>query len=407
MANLGRGSSLLLYLLLILNMIMPAMLANDAYTHNCPTVISDYSGETSHQKYTIMRPTLNETSDWIESYKTAPVAYLSPKVQNELNSAGGAHVNLLEHMNYTPSEHDQGICGCCWAWAGTGILEIALDTQLKIKDRLSIQYLSSNYNGSRGSGWSCCGGWLQDLARFYDSKKMVVPWSNTNAQWRDGRRTCGMESSVSANSISTDTHYDLISVRAVTVPTWGLKKEEAISNIKNVIDQGNGVWLGFFLPNQTDWNKFFDFWGHQPECAIWQPDNCTSQYIFNDGGGHAVLCVGYNDTDPKKRYWIMLNSWGVTDGRPDGLFMMSMDMNYNCTYPGLGNAYYWMTLDAKYAKPAAAQNHVVQKSSKKLAPLPPLRSSIVRSWSEKGLISSKHSSIINSYNQKSLRQDNE
>jgi hypothetical protein len=248
---------------------------------------------------------------------------------------------------------------------------------------------------------------LEDLVKFYNSKKVVVPWSNTNAQWQDGRVTCGTESSVSAESISINPHYDLTSVQAVTIPTWGVEKEEAIANIKNVLGQGKGIWFGFFLPNQTAWTKFFDFWGNQPECTIWQPDNCTGAYNFNEGGGHAALCVGYNDTDPKKRYWIMLNSWGVTKARPDGLFMVSMDMNYSCTYSGLGNAYYWMTLDAKYAKPAAAQNHVVQKSSKKLAPLPPLRSSIARSRSKKGLISSKHSSIINSYNQKSLRQDNE
>lgn len=165
---------------------MPAMLANDAYTYNCPTVISNNSGEVSHQKYTIMRPTPNETSHWIESYKTATTAYLSPKDQNGLNSAGGSHVNLLDHMNYTPSERDQGICGCCWAWAGTGILEIALDSQLKIKDRLSIQYINSNYNNGSGSNWSCCGGWLQDLARFYDSKKngyTMVQHERSMAGW--------------------------------------------------------------------------------------------------------------------------------------------------------------------------------------------------------------------------------
>jgi hypothetical protein len=90
--------------------------------------------------------------------------------------------------------------------------------------------------------------------------------------------------------------------------------------------------------------------------------------------------VGYNDTDPKKRYWIMLNSWGVTKGRPDGLFMVSMDLNYSCTYPGLGNAYYWMTLDANFAKTSSdrLQTHLgpTQKGLKRLAPLQPPRLSL-------------------------------
>jgi len=350
MEKLGGGSRRVLYLIMILTLIMPVMLADDAYYCSPSNAGSNHAGNASHQKYAILRPTPYETSDWIKTFRAAPAAYLSSQVQNQLDSAGGARFTLLGHINYTPSERDQGTCGSCWLWAGTGILEIALDSQLGIKDRLSTQYVNSNYNGGKGSGWSCCGGWLEDLAKFYNSTKIVVPWSNTNAQWQDGRMTCGTESSVSAESISINPHYDLTSVQVVTIPTLGVEKEKAIANIKNVLGQGKGVWFGFFLPNQTAWAKFFDFWGYQPECAFWQPDNFTSTYNFTDGGGHAVLCVGYNDTDPKRRYWIMLNSWGVTKGRPDGLFMVNMDMNYSCTYSGLGNAYYWMTLDANFAK---------------------------------------------------------
>jgi C1A family cysteine protease len=366
----------ILYLMMILTLIVPAALAN--VTDNCSTsaAISNHQGEISHQKYTILRPTINEMNNWIESYKASPDAYLNPQVQNKLNSAGGSHFTIVSHLNYTPLEHDQGTCGNCWAWAGTSILEIALDSQLGIKDRLSVQYINSNYNGGNGSESSCCGGWLQDLAKFYNRKKLVVPWSNKNAQWQDGRMTCGTESNISAESISIDPHYDLNSVRVVTIPTWGIDKNESIANIKNILGQGKGVWFGFFLPNQTSWNKFFDFWGYQPECAIWQPDNSLSQYHYNDGGGHAVLCVGYNDTDPKKRYWIMLNSWGITKVRPDGFFMMSMDMNYSCAYSGLGNAFYWMTLDVDYVKSSIGrdQKHIglTQARLKKLATLPHL-----------------------------------
>ena len=160
MTKLKRGSSIILYLMMLLTLIIPVMLATDTY--NCspstPAVISDQSGEASHQKYTILRPTPNETSDWMEMFRAAPGAYLSPHVKNHLDSAGGAHVTLLGHMNDTPSERDQGTCGNCWVWAGTGILEIALDSQLGIKDRLSTQYVNSNYNGCKGSGGSCCGG---------------------------------------------------------------------------------------------------------------------------------------------------------------------------------------------------------------------------------------------------------
>jgi len=376
MAKFPINCRWVLYLTLVLALIVPGILAKDT-SCKASVEVSDNQGEISHQKYTIMRPTINETNGWIQSYKAAPDAYLSPRGQDKLKSTGGSHFTIVGHLNYTPSERDQGTCGNCWAWAGTGILEIALDTQLGIKDRLSVQYFNSNYNYGNGDDWSCCGGWLQDFAKFYNDRKMVVPWSNTDAQWQDGRMTCGTESSVPAKSISSDPHYDLESVQVVTIPTWGIEKEEAIANIKNVLDQEKGVWFGLFLPNQTAWNRFFDFWGYQPECAVWQPDIYTSQYSYSDGGGHAVLCVGYNDTDPKNRYWIMLNSWGVTKGRPDGFFMMNMDMNYSCEYSSLGNAFYWMTLDVNYTKRSPDEHlnrlELYHKGFKKLAPMPPLK----------------------------------
>lgn len=60
-----------------------------------------------------------------------------------------SYFSLLDHMYYVPEERDQGVdgtfphCGNCWVWPGTGIMEIALKVQCGIKDRLSIQYITS------------------------------------------------------------------------------------------------------------------------------------------------------------------------------------------------------------------------------------------------------------------------
>ncbi|NLL90705.1 MAG: hypothetical protein GX226_06385, partial [Dehalococcoidales bacterium] len=61
------------------------------------------------------------------------------------------------------------------------------------------------------------------------------------------------------------------------------------------------------------------------------------------------LCVGYDDSDPDpaNHYWIMLNSWGVTDGRPNGLFRVSM---YGI-YDDVSGPYYtshWQTVEPVY-----------------------------------------------------------
>jgi hypothetical protein len=59
--------------------------------------------------------------------------------------------------------------------------------------------------------------------------------------------------------------------------------------------------------------------------------------------------VGYDETDINNRYWIMLNSWGTTPARPNGLFRVNMDMNYDCHYPGFGRAFFFQTLKIEYA----------------------------------------------------------
>jgi hypothetical protein len=303
------------------------------------------------REYPLMRPTQEDVGLWTGQYNASAKAYLSPEIAAQMAAAPVASVSLLDRLKYTPSERDQGRCGNCWAWAGTGVMEIDYARQKGISDRLSVQYLNSNYNGGCGGSGACCGGWLEWLASFYRSKGMMVPWSNANAHYRDGGIGCGGCSAVSASYISTSPHYDLSSISTSTVLSHAQAKEAAISNIKNVLGQGKAIWFAYFLPDNNAWNNFFSFWGTQPESAVWQPDNaCGRSYNYQSGGGHAVLCVGYNDTNPNNRYWIMLNSWGTTAGRPAGLFRMNMDMNYDCAYSGLGYAFYWMTLDMSYAE---------------------------------------------------------
>jgi len=61
--------------------------------------------------------------------------------------------------------------------------------------------------------------------------------------------------------------------------------------------------------------------------------------------------VGYNDDDPSNSYWIMLNSWGTAGDRPNGIFRVDMDMDYDCYYlDGWYPNYsiYWQTLDVQF-----------------------------------------------------------
>ena len=318
------------------------------------TEVTQIDGTEYTYQYTIMKPDLETVQEWIELYNSAPQAYIDPKIKMMIEQqSAGTSFDLLDHLEYDPIERNQGDCGNCWVWAGTGILEVALSVQEGTKDRHSVQYLTSCYQGGSGEDWACCGGWGSYLADWYQTNGFDISWSNTNAHWQDGNRMCAdLSTSVPCESISTSPNYPITDCTATRIETHEVGKETAIANIKNVLHQDKAVDFGFFLPNNADWGNFYDFWSNDPENTIWNPDfSCGHTWVENEGGGHAVLCVGYDDTDPDNSYWIMLNSWGTTEGRPNGLFLLDMDMDYDCYY--IWGSYwdyslFWDTLDVTF-----------------------------------------------------------
>ena len=276
----------------------------------------------------IMRPGMDIIREWTQRTKEAPEAYIDPIIANELSekklSRTATQVSLLSHLQYVPSERDQGSCGNCWNWAGQGVLGIALDVNKGIKDRLSTQFV----NSCKLDRYACCGGWLEDFAKWYAGQKITVPWSNTNASFTDGNAQCQNDSSsIGCGALETNPNYEITSIEAATIDTSSTQSQ-AIENIKNLLAQNKAIWFGFFLPNQNDWSQFLDFWGNQNEDVLWSFDSSQGHQWSNGGGGHAVLLVGYNENAPEP-YWILLNSWGAPAGRPNGLFRMKMDMKYD------------------------------------------------------------------------------
>jgi len=292
----------------------------------------------SKGSYTIMKPDRETRLRWIHDYEMAPRAYIDKSA--DFSIMPGVSLSLLSHLQYTPSERDQAGCGNCWAWAGTGAMGIALDVQEGILDRLSVQFISSC-----NTAISCCeGGWLSDLAEFYTTEGYTIPWSNTNANWQNGDGNCN----VPCYSIATSPNYGIGSIVAETIETHGVGQAQAIANIKNVLNQNKAVWLALFMGTSQDWDDLFSFWDTQAEYVLWNFDPTCGKPYTADGGGHAVLCVGYNDNDPENSYWIMVNSWGTTADRPNGIFRVDMDMDYDCADSTDDYNLYWKTLDVSF-----------------------------------------------------------
>lgn len=277
---------------------------------------------------------------WVESFESAPKAYIDPAIKPKRGSN-----SVLGYLTYDAAQRNQGKCSNCWAWTGTGIMEVALAVQKGIYKRLSVQYINSCQSSVIGK--TCCDvGFLSDFADFYTATGRAIPWSNSNADWQDGDGTCH----TACGSVSTSPSYKIVSIQETRIETHGVGNETAISNIKNVLNQNKAVFLAFFVSNQADWLAFDLWWSSNNESAVWTFDDYCNKYD-SKRLGHAVLCVGYND-EPGNRYWILLNSWGTASGlRPKGLFRLNMDIDYDCRSTHSPEPYYnylWQTANVSF-----------------------------------------------------------
>ena len=298
-----------------------------------PQVTPDSSSPSRgyYGRYPLMHFTKDQMDEMQNQIKVS-TKYSAPQ-----NTLATGSKNLLSYLPYTPSERDQGQCGDCWVWAATGALEIDHNIKSGISDRLSIQYFNSKYNSGSGSNWACCGGWLSTFTNWYRKDKTPIPWSNTNAGFGDASRICEKyATAVPISSISSQPNYQLNSISYSTISTYGKTQATAINNIKSALNSNKAVEYSFYY-GDSGWNDFQNFWGDDSETTIFDP---TSHNGEVQTGGHSVLIVGYDDsTDPNNPYWLVVNSWGVTSKRPNGLFRLKMNMNYDSVYYYSGYTY--------------------------------------------------------------------
>jgi len=300
-------------------------------------------------EYGLMHPSGDMLAQWAAHNQTVPeLALPATRTADPLP----ASFSLLDRLNYIPAERDQGQIGSCWVWSGTGIMEVALDVQNQAHERLSEQYLVSTYNNGTGLNWAGNGGNLSDLVNFYNGTGRAIPWANTNASYQDGQIPDQEETIVPAASIALEPHYQVNSMVEVDIPFRGLDEATVINNIKAALYSNKALWWAFYMAEREDWIIFFDYWNTQTESAIWDPGYAAGETWTSGGAGHAVLCVGYEDPEGTANdRWIMLNSWGVTAGRPSGLFSIPMHMDYDATFHDAVNEYHsyeWKTLNVEY-----------------------------------------------------------
>jgi len=306
--------------------------------------------------YPIMKLDSETIRTWQDQYALHKKAWIDPSLKHNIEAI--EDYSILDLLKYTPKENDQHWCGNCWAWPATSIIAIALYVQEGILDRLSVQYINSC---GTIVGVGCCeGGNLDIFARFYRTTDKAIPWSNENAEWIDKYAQCNTP----CESIQTEPHYPISAIYPEQIDTHQIPEEESIENIKNILHQQKGVYFSWYLPDMEYREHFGSFWSEENEDEVYDLDwDCGVAFNEEEGGGHAVLCVGYHDEEGTDNdYWIMLNSWGAPTRRPNGLFYVNMHMDYDCTILFDGREYYsfyFQTLDISFG-------------TEEEAPLPPV-----------------------------------
>jgi len=292
--------------------------------------------------YPVMQFSKEELEAIMRAYTQKPGVNLPSSIQSADDVRGMKYVSLLSSLPYDPALRDQGSCGNCWVFAPIASIELQMAAQ-EMPERLSVQAFNSGWTGPKEfahteySWFACDGGTPDWFVEYYltDAERKLIPWSNEGAAFADASCT-------RARCTGPQIPYkDIVKVPAYTIDsltndrviTTGVEAKDAISNIKTLIDNEIPVLFALFFPHREAWQDFYTFWEHGEEKAhaFDVTRYAGSTWNYAQGGGHQVVVTGYYE-DGEAGYFECLNSWGSPENRPNGTFLIKMDVNYNSAY---------------------------------------------------------------------------
>lgn len=187
---------------------------------------------------------------------------------------------------------DQGQCGSCWDFSGTGVVEVAFYKAGVLKADGS-QVLSEEYTLSCGKNGGCGGD--DNVTVLAEAKATGIPLASDYGPYTASRGRCSWKSSQ----------------KLYKVDDWGFCTgdgqggEAATQDIKNCIKYYGCVGSGVAAGGTSFWNSGAG------------TDTGRSNNIDHD-----VIIIGWDDDhdngDGSKGAWLMRNSWNTSWGSMQG-----------------------------------------------------------------------------------------
>jgi len=210
---------------------------------------------------------------------------------------------------------DQSICGGCWAFAATGLVEAKAiqageSASLDLAEQFPISCDVQEFWGIENDG--CCGGTatvFEFLSNWSSVNEAVIPYAAGDF---DGVNPRSCTSSPPWGTVPCPSPYPTGS--GIYVDTWTLLAVGVANEaqLKEALQLGP-VWLGYYVYGDFE--------------TFWNTGSAGDVYTHTSGallGGHAVLLIGYDDS---KSAWLMKNSWGITGPEGDGTCWISYTAN--------------------------------------------------------------------------------
>jgi cathepsin B len=198
----------------------------------------------------------------------------------------------------------QGICGCCWAFSGGGVLSdrMCIASNGLIKNT----YLSDQQLVSCGNNNGCGGGYLEKYWEFANTNGVVTescyPYSiatQNQGAVPSCNSTCANGQPISATTtFKVQNAINQYGYGYMIAPYNPPDYRTNIPIIQNEILSNGPVQAAFQLTQE-----FYNY-----QSGIYQCVNCT---II---GGHAVRIVGWGTASDGTGYWVVCNSWGTNWG---------------------------------------------------------------------------------------------